>query len=134
MNEKLLIKSSDYCFACGKANPIGFHLEIKEEGDCVKANFRMRREYEGYANIIHGGIIATLLDELIAWACRKKGYSALTAELKVRLKKAVYVGEEVEITGRILDKKRNILYCVSEMKNGRGELVASAFAKMLFKK
>lgn len=131
MAERLLIKSSDYCFACGKENPIGFRLDVKEWGDGVKAQFKMRREYEGYHNLAHGGIIATLLDELIVWACRKKGYSALTAELNVRFKKALYVGEEVEITGRVLERRKNLLYCQGEMRNKRGELVAYAKAKLL---
>ncbi len=129
---KDLVKSSDYCFACGKNNPIGFHLEIKEEGDGVKAIWQMKKEYEGYQDVAHGGIIATLLDEMCAWACRKKGYLALTGELKVRLKKPVLVGETVQITGRIIEKKRNLIICRSEMINKKGELVAFAEAKMVF--
>jgi len=125
-----VIKSSDYCFACGRENPIGLHLHIQEEGDTVKANFQTKKEYEGYANITHGGIITTLLDEIIVWACRKKGYEAMTAELKVRFKKAVLVGEEVEITGRVLEKRKGILYCQGEMRNKNGQLVAFAEAKM----
>jgi|UniRef100_A0A7C3YP42 uncharacterized protein (TIGR00369 family) len=132
MAKKELVKSSDYCFACGKKNPIGFHLEIKEEGDLVKTTFTMRKEYEGYSNIAHGGIIATLLDEMCAWVCRKNGYQALTGELKVRLKQPVRVGETVEITGKILEKKRNVLICRSEMKNEKGDLVAFAEGKMVF--
>ncbi|MEO0116241.1 MAG: PaaI family thioesterase [candidate division WOR-3 bacterium] len=131
MVNKDLVKSSDYCFACGKKNPIGFHLEIKEEGEGVKTTWQMRREYEGYQNIAHGGIIATLLDEMCAWACRKKGYLALTGELKVRLKRPLTVGESVKITGRILEKRKNLLLCRSEMRNERGELVAFAEAKMV---
>lgn len=132
MVKKNLVKSSAYCFACGENNPIGFHLAIKEEGDGVKATWQMRKEYEGYQDIAHGGIIATLLDEMCAWVCRKKGYLALTGELKVRLKKPVWVGETVEIIARILEKKRNLIICRSEMRNEKGELVAFAEGKMVF--
>ncbi len=126
-----LIKLTDYCFACGKDNPIGFQLDIQEEGEGVRAVFQLRREYEGYQNIAHGGIIATLLDEMCAWACRKKGYEAVTGELKVRFKKPVSVGERVEVTGRIQERKRNLLICQSEVKNENGEVVAKALAKMV---
>ena len=58
-----LDNSDEYCFACGRNNPIGLHLDFKFDGDKYIAKKTVPREYQGYKDIVHGGIVTTMLDE-----------------------------------------------------------------------
>ncbi|MEO0097225.1 MAG: PaaI family thioesterase [candidate division WOR-3 bacterium] len=126
----MLIKSSNYCFACGDENPIGFQLKIIETENGVKTEFVPKKEYEGYQDIIHGGIVATLLDEMIAWACRKKGYNAVTAELQVRYKKPMALNKKYFAYGRISKIHHKLLIGESKVFDDEKNLIAYAQAKM----
>lgn len=126
----MLIKSSNYCFACGDKNSIGFQLKIIETENGVKSEFLPKKEYEGYQNIIHGGIVATLLDEMIAWACRKKGYNAVTAELQVRYKKPMVLNKKYFAYGRIVKIHHRLIIGESEVFDEEKILIAYAQAKM----
>ncbi|MEO0119043.1 MAG: PaaI family thioesterase [candidate division WOR-3 bacterium] len=126
----MLIKSSDYCFACGNKNPIGFQLKIIETKNGVKTEFIPKKEYEGYQNIIHGGIVATLLDEMIAWACRKKGYDAVTAELQVRYKKPMVLNKKYFAYGTIIKIHHQLIIGESQVFDEEKNLIAYAQAKM----
>jgi uncharacterized protein (TIGR00369 family) len=124
-------KSSDYCFACGQGNEHGMRLRIVPTEDGCHAVFTPPRRYEGFHGTVHGGIVATLLDEVIAWACRLRGYNGVTAELTVRYKKPVPVNEPVEIIGRVLSEHGKLVHAESLMRNEKGEVLAIASAKMI---
>jgi acyl-coenzyme A thioesterase PaaI-like protein len=59
---------NDGCFACGARNPAGLHMEFYEDGDAVVCTWEPRPEFAGYGGILHGGIQATLMDEIAAWS------------------------------------------------------------------
>lgn len=56
------------CFACGNANPIGLNLSFYRQGDYVCSDITLEKNYEGWENMAHGGIVSTLLDEVMSWA------------------------------------------------------------------
>jgi uncharacterized protein (TIGR00369 family) len=124
-------KSSSYCFACGRTNPFGLKLRILGDANEVHTTFTVKKRYEGFKDITHGGIIATILDEMIAWACRKRDLSVLTAELVVRYKKKLSVGEKVQAKGKIVQEHGRLILGESLIKNTQGETIATAQAKML---
>jgi len=98
----LKIDISDMCFACGKANPLGLKLDFEFEGDeCITHFITVQPEHQGYRDLLHGGIMATLLDEVMAWIIIHKGFLAVTAKLTVNLKQPVPVRERITIKGRI---------------------------------
>ena len=92
---------NDMCFACGKKNPIGLKLDFQFEGDECITHFEVRPEYQGYWNILHGGIITTLLDEVMAWIILHQDLPTVTAKLSVTLKQPIPVGERITVKGRI---------------------------------
>jgi uncharacterized protein (TIGR00369 family) len=124
-------KSSDYCFACGQGNEHGMRLRIVPTEDGCRAVFTPPRRYEGFHGMVHGGIVATLLDEVIAWACRLRGYNALTAELSVRYKKPVPVNEPVEVVGKVIREHGKLVHAESFIRNEKGEVLAAASAKVI---
>ncbi len=59
--------TTDYqrCFVCGQRNPFGLHLVFRQEEDSIVADFQPREEHQGFPGVIHGGIVAALLDEAL---------------------------------------------------------------------
>src|SRR6185436_143631 len=76
------------CFVCGESNPIGLKLRFETDGKCVRTRFVPKPEHVGFQQVVHGGILSTLLDEIMVWACavqtKRFGFCA---ELSVRFLK-----------------------------------------------
>lgn len=124
------------CFACGEKNPISLNLDFKEiEENKVKALFIPGEYHQGYDGIIHGGLTSTLLDEAMAYAVGFKGIKAFTAELNIRFKSAIKIGEEVEIYGYYEKKKESSIavvhYASAEIYDKNGKLKAKAESKFV---
>jgi acyl-coenzyme A thioesterase PaaI-like protein len=66
--DEVLPGGARHCFACGDDNPIGLRLrDIRREGDEVHATLHPRPDYVGWPGVLHGGITATALDEIMNW-------------------------------------------------------------------
>jgi len=128
-----------FCFACGGANPDGLRLrfEYPEPGRC-RAEFVPARKFQGWKDILHGGIIATLLDESFAHALggpdRGSGTSAVTAEMTVRFKKPAAIGRKLILEGWVVGRDRRVVLCESVLKDEAGTEIASAKGKLVLTK
>ncbi|MEJ6952308.1 PaaI family thioesterase [Natronospora cellulosivora (SeqCode)] len=122
----------DMCFACGKDNPISLGLKFDLiDNNKVKAIFSPKEEHQGYEGIVHGGIVSTLLDEAMVSAIVAKGSEAVTAELKIRFKDSIKVGEELHIFGYISKEKSKMICTEGEIRNKEGQLKARGEAKFM---
>ncbi|MFW6016564.1 MAG: PaaI family thioesterase [bacterium] len=120
------------CFACGKDNPISLGLNFEsQENNKVKAVFTPLEEHQGYEGIVHGGIVSTLLDEAMVTAIVAQGREAVTAELNIRFKEAIKIGEELHIIGTITMEKSKMVCTIGEIRNKEGKLKAKAEAKFI---
>jgi uncharacterized protein (TIGR00369 family) len=119
------------CFACGPNNAIGLKLTFAFEDGKYVTRFTPRREHQGYTGITHGGILSTLLDEAMAKLVYTMNQRAITAELKIRLKKVVPVGEELVVSGWVVSEARRLIECAAEVRDTSGEIVAEATGKMV---
>ncbi len=104
-----VIRDDNYCFACGEKNPIGLKLTIHadENGAYIK-DYVVKKEYQGYQDIVHGGIISTILDELQVYAAGGRGYKTVTAKIEVRFLKPVKVGIPIEARARVVNIKKEV--------------------------
>ncbi len=133
------IVDDHFCFACGGANPDGLRLcfEYPEPGRC-RAEFIPPRKFQGWKDILHGGIIATLLDEGFAHALggpdRGSGTSAVTAEITVRFKRPAAIGRKLILEGRVVGRDRRVVLCASVLKDEAGTEIASAKGKLVLTK
>jgi len=120
------------CFVCGKENPFGLRLKFDHPADGrLTAMVRFTKEHQGYKDIVHGGLMTTVLDEMmvnLAWVEKKP---CVTVEITVRLKKAARVGEEILFEGRLDREEGKLLFASAEARNTAGEILASATAKCL---
>lgn len=99
------------CFVCGSANPIGLRLHFHTDGGLVEARFTPRPEHVGFKGVVHGGLLATVLDELMVWACAvATGRFAFCAELNVRFVRSIAPGMEVTLRGRLTANRKNRLF------------------------
>ncbi len=127
------------CFACGEENPISLGLKFEEiDENIVEAEFIPGELHQGYDGIMHGGLVSTLLDEAMAYAVGARGISAFTAEIKVRFKKAVKIGEKLKIKGYYKDcyskSIGTIHFTEAEIKGESGKVKAKAEAKFMEEK
>ena len=95
----------NYCFVCEKENPKGMHLSFQKKGNEVYARFSLPHYYQGYENVVHGGIIALILDEAMAYL-QSAEERFLTGKLTVKYHSPLFCGEEVEVKARIKEEKR----------------------------
>ena len=104
-------REKDYnCFGCSPFNEIGLHLEFWEDGDEVLAKWQPRKSLEGWMGVVHGGIQATLMDEIGGWVVMIKLKTAgVTSEMNVTYLKPVKVSKgELTIRGRLISVEERI--------------------------
>lgn len=120
-----------HCFACGGSNPIGMRLRIEIGDGVARTRWTAGEDYVGWSDKLHGGIIATLLDEVMAWSASSFDAWAVTAEMTVRYRSPVAPGEELTAVGRVMERKRRIYEVRGEVTAGDGRLVAEASGRYL---
>ena len=94
-----------HCFACGTDNPIGLNLEFYRLDDAVCADFTPGRNHEGWENMVHGGIVSTLLDEVMSWTVivLKKTF-LVTRKMDFKYIRPIPVGTPLTVMGKIFDE------------------------------
>jgi len=114
------------CFGCGGANERGMKLAFEQDDEArqIRGAFRLGPEYSGGAGFVHGGIIATLLDEAMGKMNRFRGVRAVTAELNIEYLRPVPVGDEIVVEAREVETKGRNLYHVGEIRNAKGQVLA----------
>lgn len=97
-----------HCFACGELNEIGLHLKLNlEQGRCW-TELELPRRFEGWEGIIHGGILCTILDEVMAWSLVAQDNWGVTARMSITFRKPVTVGRAIRAEGWITEDRRRI--------------------------
>lgn len=120
------------CYVCGKDNPEGFRLNFSHpEPGRLTAEVVFKKTQQGFKDVVHGGMLSILLDEMMVNLAWKEGTPAMTAELTVRFKKAAPVGQKVLLEGVLERGEGRILSMTASAKSPHGEVYATAFAKCL---
>jgi len=119
------------CFVCGNRSDIGLKAKFicDTQNNTAYTRLVIDEKYQGWQGIIHGGIVAALLDEVSFYACSGISLKMVTAELNIRYKKPLTAGSEVLVSAKMVDRKRNILSVEARLESG-DTLIALASAKM----
>lgn len=128
---RFLVADDHRCFGCGRLNPNGLRLAFYAEADGsgVWAPFTPAPDHEGYAGVTHGGIVSTVLDEVMAWALYGRGVWAVTARIGVAFRAPVEVGVPTRATGRLVADRGRLLELAGELRRATdGRLLAEATA------
>lgn len=97
------------CFACGTLNEHGLRLDLHVEAGRSWVELALDRRFEGWEGIAHGGILGTILDEVMAWALVGDDNWGVTARMTVQFRRPVEVGREIRAEGWITDRRRRLV-------------------------
>jgi uncharacterized protein (TIGR00369 family) len=128
----LSVRADAGCFACGTHNPIGLHAQFDVDPLAGSAccQLVLDERFAGWHQVIHGGILATLLDEAAIYACRSRGEKFVTANINVRYRRPVPVGSLVEVSAQIAETRRKIFNVHARLEIN-GSLMAEADVRVM---
>ncbi len=114
-----------HCFACGTDNPIGLNLKFYCRGDAVCSDITLGKYHEGWQDVAHGGIISTLLDEVMSWAIMySKKTFVVTRKMDIKYVRNVSIGTPLTVTGKLVDdSKPPKVKAKAEIRDNEGRLL-----------
>jgi acyl-coenzyme A thioesterase PaaI-like protein len=117
------------CFACGTLNTHGMQLEIHIEEGRSWTELQLERRFEGWEGIAHGGILCTILDEVMAWSLVGADNWGVTARLAVDFKRPVPLGRTIRAEGWVNEMRRRLVTTAGSIVDvADGSLLATADA------
>lgn len=116
------------CFACSPTNEYGLKCKFVDEGDCVSCRWMPDAHYQGFFNVLHGGIQATLIDEIASWVIfTRLNTAGMTVEVNVKYLKSVRTDNgEILLKARLLESSLRLAKAGVELYNAEGELAVEA--------
>jgi len=123
------MKKVNYCFVCSKTNPKGLHIAFERIENMTLAKFVLEKEYEGYPSIVHGGILAAILDDAMGNIKYLEGYMAYTVEMSIRYINPSFIGEELEVRGWLESAQHKIIKAIGDIRDKKGVIKVRAKAK-----
>ena len=126
-NSKTYLPNSSTCFVCGDQNPLGLKLRFYVEDGIVKTVFNPEPDHCGYKDVLHGGLVATILDETMGWAANRAMHRmTVTAELKIRYLKPTPGHKSVHAQAEIVKAHKRLCYVKAQVQSEDGEVFATA--------
>ena len=117
---ELLSGENNHCFVCGPGNPIGLGVKFRLEEDVCVAEFTPEDRHMGYPGVTHGGIVFSLLDDVMANWWFLKGVSCMTAKADIRYRSSLPIGTPVRLEGRC-EKRRGRLAVMAGCVKGQAD-------------
>lgn len=117
-----------HCFGCGRRNPIGLKLSFFKDRTTGElwAPWTPGKDYEGFTGMAHGGIITTVLDEVMGWVLYAQGVWAVTGKLDVSFRKPVEIGVPTMATARVTRDRGRTVELTGEIRRERDGLVLAS--------
>ena len=97
--------NSEMCFVCGRGNPVGLYMRFYDDGELeVVSEYTVPAHYQGYPGIVHGGVLAAMLDEIVARVAMigDPHHFMMSVKLQVLYRQPVPVETPLRVVGRIL--------------------------------
>jgi acyl-coenzyme A thioesterase PaaI-like protein len=126
------LNNSKMCLVCGTENPFGFNARFYQtDSDEVLGVFTAKDVHQGFPQRIHGGMIASILDEIIGRAQNIKDPEgwAVTVDLRIRYRKPVPLGVELKVLGRMTKDRKRMFEGTAEIYLPDGTVAAEGWAK-----
>jgi len=115
------LRDDGMCFGCGPQNGIGLHLTFAWNRDVYGTRWTPAQEHQGWADRVHGGLLALVLDEALSRAALElHGLHWVTAELTTRLKSPAKIGEQLLVQARIVIVRPRLIVCEGEVRAETG--------------
>ena len=105
MTEQSPRTDGSHCFVCGPRNSAGLNVAFRLDGDICRAEYTPTPEYCGYDGVTHGGILFSLLDDVMANWLFLQGERAYTGRCEIRFRATAPIGEKLLLEGELLLRK-----------------------------
>jgi uncharacterized protein (TIGR00369 family) len=124
--------NDQHCFVCGQHNAAGLRLSFREDasGGGVVAEVVFPAHLQGWQGVVHGGLLATVLDEIMVQAATAKGIHCVTAEITVKYREPAATGEPYTIVGKVLEARGKLVMAESSLRDASGKVRAQASGKL----
>lgn len=128
LDSPTLDELSSHCFGCGTANPQGLHLHFTVDAAALTATttLNLTRLHEGPPGYIHGGIVATLMDEAMSKLNRPLGALAMTRNMQVDYRRPSPLGQPLTLSSNHVKREGRKLFHHAELRDANGTLLAEA--------
>ena len=116
-----------HCFACGELNAHGMHLDLHTSPDGSWTETAVETTFQGWEAVAHGGIVCTILDEVMAWAVIGRGTWGVTARLNVAFRRPIWIGQRVRAEGWVVQQDRRAVRAEGQVLDPTsGDVLATA--------
>jgi acyl-coenzyme A thioesterase PaaI-like protein len=112
------------CYACGVENEHGLQMVFRREGDRAICDYTPCDYQQGYPGRMHGGIVATLIDEAMGWAVYGAAQWGATARLNVRFRRPVPLDTTLRVEAWVVRKRARLLELCAEVRDASGVVLA----------
>jgi len=118
------------CFGCSPTNPSGLHMEFFKEGDELVCKWNPNDHFQGFHDILHGGVQATMMDEIASWVVFVMLDTAgVTYQLNTRFRKPVYISKGIiTVRAALVSHKKRIAEIEARLYDGEDVLCAESQA------
>jgi uncharacterized protein (TIGR00369 family) len=125
------LEDDNYCFVCGEKNPYGLHLKFSLREGKISTEFVPQKTHQGYKDVVHGGMISTLIDEAMVKTALMQGMPVITAEITIRFQNPLIVGEKATVVATIEKINKRIIETSAILKKTDNTIIAEGHAKLL---
>jgi len=131
--EQKSYNDDNYCFVCGSANPHGLKLTFSydEKNEEMVSRAVFPKHFQGWEGVLHGGLISTVMDEIMIKAAHHKGFKCVTAELNIRFKKPALLKKEFIIKGKVTEIDRRLIRTEGKIIDSDNITIATASGKFV---
>ena len=120
------------CFGCGPDNPHGLQMRFAQTDGASVCEFEVPPRFQSWAGMIHGGVVALMLDEAVGWAAWHAGHPGVTGRMEVKFRQPLKVGDRVRVTGRVESIRRTLVYASAVIeRSADGARIAEATATLV---
>jgi len=121
-----------HCFVCGRDNPFGLNIVFFKEKNEVRAEFIPQSKLQGFKEIVHGGILFSILDEIMGrTAVITKGVMTLTVEIDIKYRKKAIIGEKIIFTAHMTKDLGRMIEAQGQACKEDGTLLAEARGRFI---
>lgn len=120
------------CFGCGEDNDAGLKMRFTPTEEGSVCEFEVPERFQSWRGMVHGGLVALMLDEAVGWAGWHAGHPGLTGRLEVRYRRPLTIGQRVRVVGRVDRVRRSLVYAAATIDLvSDGERIAEATATLM---
>lgn len=126
------VRFDGHCFGCGPLNADGLQLHFEPGPDGSAADYVVPERFQSWTGMVHGGMVALMLDEAVGWAAWHAGHPGVTGRLAVSYRRPLRVGERVRIVGKVENIRRSLVYVSAAVDSADdGSRIADATATLM---